>query len=258
MRRELVRAAGLHHAARLEDHQLVAEGHRLDGVVRDHQAGAGEGGEVPREAATQLGAGAGVHGRERLVEQQQARVGRERARERDALRLAARERPGLGRGQVGQAHAVEHLEGARPGRAAALAARAQPEGHVLERRHVREQQVVLEDHSDGALLGRHAHAGRGVLEDDAVEHDPAALQRHETGQRAQQRGLAGGVGPQEHDDALALDRELDVELERALAQADGRLETHASPPSPVCGSRLIATGTSGCAGRRGRPARWPA
>ena len=123
---------------------------------------------------------------------------------------------------------------------------------------MREQQVVLEDDAHGSLFRRHAHARRGVLEDDAVERHPAALQRHEAGESPEQRGLARGVRAEQHDDALALDPELDAELEAALAQADVRLETHASALSPQVRKPLNATGTSGCAGRRGRPARSPA
>ena len=56
---------------------------------------------------------------ERLVEQQHRRLVDDRARERDALALAARELHGLAIAETGQTHALEHLLRA----CAALAAR---------------------------------------------------------------------------------------------------------------------------------------
>ena len=108
---------------------------------------------------------------ERLVEQQHLGLDRERARERDALALAAGELVRIAVGEPVELHEREQLVdlGAdlRLVRAASrFGPHAQAEGDVLEDRHVAEQRVVLEDEADLAL----AHVGAGrVL---AVEAAP--------------------------------------------------------------------------------------
>ena len=94
---------------------------------------------------------------ERLVEQQHARLVDERARERDALLLAARELPRLALAEPVEADELEDL--ARPARATSLPrtpSAAQAEGDVLEDRQVREERVALEDGVDVALVRRPA------------------------------------------------------------------------------------------------------
>jgi hypothetical protein len=82
-----------------------------------------------------------VERRERLVEQQHLGFARERARERDALALAAREvaRPRVPRG--GDPEAFEQLVGSA----------APPNATLLADGQVREERVVLEDEPDRAL-----------------------------------------------------------------------------------------------------------
>ena len=82
---DLGRRALLHHAPVLEHEQPVGQHERLEGVVGDEQARPGEVGEVALELGLHVEAGAGVEGRERLVEQQQRRVAGERPGERDPL-----------------------------------------------------------------------------------------------------------------------------------------------------------------------------
>src|SRR3970040_28680 len=105
------------------------------------------------------GGGDRVERGSRLVEQQQLRVGSERARDAQALLLAARE-------VVGRlVHAVPHLADQRrvgerlldlllDAASRGLAAHAQPVGHVLEDR-LRERVGLLEHHADA-----HAHLDR--------------------------------------------------------------------------------------------------
>ena len=74
----------------------VAQHHDLVGVEQGRQAVAGDDHRAALALRAQCGQdvrlGAGVHGRERVVEQQQGRVGQQRARDRHALALAARQR----------------------------------------------------------------------------------------------------------------------------------------------------------------------
>ena len=75
----------------LEQDQALGEHRRLDRVVRHDHADAGEARELVPDQFANAHARADVERRERLVEQQQAGLDDERASERDALRLAARE-----------------------------------------------------------------------------------------------------------------------------------------------------------------------
>ena len=105
---------------------------------------------------------------ERLVEQQHLRPVDERARERDALALAARELDRLAAAVALEPHRRQHLldRAAALGRFDALHAQAVLD--VLDHGHVREERVVLEDGVDVALVRR---PRRDVL---AAELDLAA------------------------------------------------------------------------------------
>jgi hypothetical protein len=86
-------------------------------------------------------------------------------------------------------------------------------GHVVEHRLVWEQRVVLEDHADVALVGRH---GRHVV---AVEEDAPAFGCVEAGDAAQQRGLAAAAGAQQREEAAVLDDQVQVLQDRLLVEA---------------------------------------
>ena len=179
------------------------------------------------EVAADLGAGGRVQGGQGLVQQQQPRLPDHRPGQRHPLGLAAGQGPGPGPGVAGQADPVQPGPGPAAGLGPAQPPGPQPEGHVLQRRQVREEQVVLEHEPDRPLLGRHPGSGRGVLQDGTVEHDPAAVQGHQPGQGAEQGGLAGPVGSQQHHQLAGLDGQLDLQLEPPQGQPDLRLQAHA-------------------------------
>ena len=81
------------------------------------------------------------------------RLGGQCANERDPLRLAPGQLARHRAGSVAEPGAVEPLT-RDPRRVM-----PQPEGHVVEDRHVREQDVVLEDDPDAAAFGRDVPAG---------------------------------------------------------------------------------------------------
>ena len=105
--------------ADLLDHALVhhddAVGHRqrLFLVVRDHDRRDAEPLLQRADLAAQPHALQRVERRQRLVEQQQARRRRERARQRDALLLAARQLARVLRAAVGQADQLQQFVDAR-------------------------------------------------------------------------------------------------------------------------------------------------
>ncbi len=79
----------------------------------------------------------------------------------------------------------------------------QPERHVVEHAHVRIERVVLEHHRDVAIARRH------VVHDVAADPDLAVGDLLETGDHAQRGRLAAARGPDEHDELLIGDLEID-------------------------------------------------
>ena len=91
-----------------------------------------------------------VERREGLVEQQDRRLDRQRARQRHALLLAAGELPRQTLGHRGKLHQLEQALRFAPARRRVDAARGEAIGDVLGDRHVRKQRVVLEHDADRA------------------------------------------------------------------------------------------------------------
>ena len=119
--------------------------------VGDQQGGEPEAGEQRAELVPDLAAGDRVQRGERLVEQQHPRLAGERARQRHALTLAARQLGRPRRSQVRDPDALEQIGAVAPA----------GEADVPGDGQVREQPVVLGDVADAALLGR--EVGRRAL-----------------------------------------------------------------------------------------------
>src|SRR5438094_1381191 len=123
----------------------------------------------------------------RLVAKQKLGPLRERARDRDALRLAAGE---LCREMLGLRGEADELE-QRLGRERWVSRELRGEGHVLERGEVREQVRALEDVRDPVRA--HRAAGRAVEggERTSLPLDGAGGRLDEAAEHVQQRRLAG-------------------------------------------------------------------
>ena len=130
----------------------------------------------------------GVERTERLVEQQDARLDGQRARERDALALAAGQLAGIAIGQPVQLNEIEQLLHARADLRLGLAdlarLHAQAECDVLEHAHMAEQSVMLKHEADIALAGT---ARQSIL---TVELDFTGVRPIQAGDDAQQGGFA--------------------------------------------------------------------
>ena len=177
---------------------LIGQRGRVLVVVRDEQGGQAELVQELLQLAAHGHLRMGIERRERLVEEEDARVAGERPREGDALALAARE---LGRARLREVRDLEALEVLVDPVPAAV-------GDVLAHRHVREEGVLLEDEADAALVGLQEDVRLGVEPDVVVEHDPPARRTDETGDGPQHRRLAGARGADERDRPLDLEREL--------------------------------------------------
>ena len=173
----------------------------------------------------------------RLVEQEQVGAARERASERGARQLAARERPeravevvvGEPEPAHGSGRAVAPCPSSRvlePGLRLGVAAKRRLVVRALGHRGLQAPELAL-DLEQVAGAGERVLAERDVelerrplvVERDARplrERELAALQRRLAGDRAQQRGLPRAVRPRERQAILAADGERDV-LEQRVA-----------------------------------------
>ena len=185
----------------------------------------------------------GVQGAERLVEQQHGRVQDQRARQRDALLLPARELAGPALLEPGQSHQLQ--SGGDPvfrlllGRALV----PQAEGDVLLHGQVGEEGVVLEHGVDVALVRwRLRHV-------DAVEQDLALGRFLEAGDHAQRRRLATARRAQQREELAWGDVQVDAcdghEVAETLHEVD-ELDL-----SACHGARSLAQATFGGSRRRG-------
>ena len=146
----------------------------------------------------------GVEIRQRLVHQVDGRVADDGAGERDALLLAAGQLRRLAGEEIVEADACRCLADAAIDLGGFDAAGAQRKRDVVEDGEMRIQRVVLKHHRDVAPR-------RLELVDASIaDPDFTRVERLESGQHAQQRGLAAARRP-EQDEALArLDLERDA------------------------------------------------
>ena len=157
-----------------------------------------------QDQAVQFQARQRIHGRERLVEQQHARLRRQGPRDGHPLLHAAGQLPGIAPAEVGQADHVEVLDAALFRFARRGAARvAESETHVLLHGKPWQQRARI-------LLEQIDHAGRRRRDRPAVEPDLAGGRGHQPGDDLQQGRLAAAARSHDGD-----------ELARRHAQVDG-------------------------------------
>ena len=207
---DLQRAAHLLDATLVHDDDAVGHREGFFLVVRDHDRGHAQRALQAADFTAQLDALNSVQRRQRLVQQQQPRLGGQRTRQRNALLLPARQlRRVLGLA-ARQAHQGKKLVNAFGHRAARHLAIDEAIGHVLSHVQVREKRVGLEHDAVVALCRRQAG-------DVAPGQFDAAGGLHlQPRDDAQQCGLAAAAGAQEADEFALRDVEVDA-LQRAEA-----------------------------------------
>ena len=256
---ELAAGRSLDHLARLVHDDLIAQPVRLLDIVGDE-----DGRHVPvRENGRQLLAQGlaqpHVERGERLVEEQEGRIGREGTAEGDPLALASRDlvRPPML--EAAQAHALDHF--GHPAMHVRARPPAQPEADIGRHGEMRKKRVALEHIAQAASLRRHVDSRRPIEEHAVAHHDAARVGLEQTGQALEGEGLARSRWSEEHRDTVtrrpfnvqseaghSLD-EADVEAMahhgRAPRRADAITTAHdrsvstatramACPASPVC------------------------
>ncbi len=181
----------------------------------------------PPELLAKLAAKRGVHGRERLVQEEQVRIHGQRAAQGDALLLAARELARIPSLEAGQAETLEHL----PRSLATLlpGTPLEAEGDILLDGQVGEKRVALKDVPEASVLRPEIHPGGAVEEDPVVERDAPLVRAHEARQALERQRLAGAVGTEEgHDLVAGLPADIEGEPVKALLDRQGK---HARAPS---------------------------
>ena len=175
---------------------------RLALVMRDEQGGDAEAALQPLQLDLHLVAQLGVEIGQRLVEQQNARLGRDGAGDRDALLLAAGELPRIARRRSRRAGRAPSASLDAPRRVSArdTLSAARPKATFSNTRQMRKQRIGLEDEADAALVRRQA----GDVVAAPIRMRPW-LGSIEPGDHAQDRGLAA-AGRSEQRDELALAR----------------------------------------------------
>src|SRR6266545_4194243 len=159
-----------------------------------------------------------VEVRQRLVEEEDARVAHDRAPHRHALPLAPRELAREPLEQVFEPQDLRRSPDALPDDLRAGLREAQAERHVVEHRHVRVERVVLEHHRDVPLLGR------DVVHDPPPDRDLSARDLLEPRDHPEQRGLAAPRGADEHNELAVRDVHVDA------VDDGGRAEPLLDPP----------------------------
>jgi hypothetical protein len=160
-------------------------------VVRDQQDRRAPLAGECLHAIDDLATGGLVERRRGFVREHHGRLADERAGDRDALALAARELLGPLVRVRAEAHGLEHRFRPSPQlRACGAARHAQAELHVLGRRECTEQVVLLEDEADVAahVLERRALPAAELVAEHA---QPALLRRSQRTDQREQRRLAG-------------------------------------------------------------------
>ncbi len=141
---------------------------------------------------------------QRLVEQEHPGIAHDRAPERHALALPARELARLAREQRLDAEDVGSVVHAPLDLGLLELAHLQPEGHVVVHAHVRVERVVLEHHGDVAVHRRK------IVDHFSVDADLAGADLLQPGDHAQRGGLAAARRAHQHDELAVADLEVDV------------------------------------------------
>ncbi len=191
---------------------LLGKRQRFDLIMGDEQGRDADPLDQRRKLPPHGVAQAGIEIRQRLVEQKQARIAHDRARERHALLLAAGQP--RRRAACHRLHADDREHIRDPLRdlvlAQARALDAQRIGDVFKHVEMRPDRIGLEHHADRAFMHRHEDAGCGIGHDAPADLDSAALGLFEAGNAAQCGGFSATAWTEQRVTLRIRDFEADV------------------------------------------------
>ncbi len=216
---------------------------RLLLVVRDQNRGDAVLALQPLHLDLHVEAQVLVERAKRLIEQQNLRIDREAARQRDALLLAAGELTRLALRELAHVHQRQHLGDARRDLLPWPFVSLQTIRDVFRHRHVREQRVVLEHDADAAL------ARREVIDGLPVEQHAAFRLADEAGDDAQERGLAAAGRSEQRDHFAA--RYIQINVLDSNEIAEPLRDVFELKPVPAIRRHLSSPCDPGAQGLRG-------
>src|SRR5438105_356619 len=188
--------ARLHDAPAFEDGDLVAELQGLVEIVTDEEDGLPDPLLQRQQLVLELAADERVERRERLVHEQDVRIGRERPREPDALLHAAGELAAIALGPLREPDERQLLLDDAPALLGRVAPQLEPEADVVAHRPPRQQAELLEHHGD-AQAANAAQRRRIAVHPNVdgrvavAQQDLAACEEVQAVRHAQQPRLAG-------------------------------------------------------------------
>ena len=177
-----------------------------------------------------------------FVEQQQFRLGRQRARDLEPALFGRDQIAGQHVGARAEAAKFQHLVRLAAGIAHHGGADQRADDDVVDDRHGLEALDDLEGAADAALAALGRRQRGDVL---AVEDDRALGRRQHAGDQVEQRRLAGAVRADQADDFAAPDRDRDV--------AVGDQAAEALPDAAGFEQWRVVIGPPPCAWRENRP-----
>ena len=177
--------------------------------------------------------------RHHLVEQQELRIGGERARHFEALPVGQRQRRGGLAALVVEIEPGEHLAGMGARRRDVLPAMQRADHDVVLDGEPRERPHQLERAADAAPAH---HVGREPVDPLAGERDVAAIRREHAGDHVEQRGLACAVRPDHRENHALRHRERHIGHRAQPAEVLGHVgdleqRGHLSAPPCLCDRR---------------------
>ena len=191
-------------------HDAVGEHERLGDAVRDEEHRLAARRPDAQQLVLHLDAGDLVERAERLVHQQDLRILRERARDRDALLHAAGELGRIPVAVAGEPDERQELGRLAPARGGVEAAAARAELDVADRGEPGKERLPLE---------HDALAAPGPGDRRAVDEHLARARLHQPGDDVEERRLAAAAAADQGDELVLGDREVDAVQHR---RAGGR------------------------------------
>ena len=198
----LPRRVALLQDAVLEHRDPVAHGHGLDLVVRDVDRGGAQPALQRGDLGARLHPQLGVQVGQRLVHAEHLRLAHDRPAHGHPLALATGERLRLAVQELLEVEDLGRFPDPLGDHVLGLAGDLEREAHVLADAHVRVERVVLEDHRDVAVLGRH------VRHVPAADQDRALVDLLEAGEHAQRGGLPATGRPDQDEELPVVDLEV--------------------------------------------------
>ncbi|MCY1441658.1 hypothetical protein D9M71_579810 [compost metagenome] len=196
---------------------MIADGKGLFLIVSDQDRAGATAFENVAHFMAQAPAQLHIKVGERFVEQQQLRLGCQRAGQGHTLLLAAGKLVGVAFAQAAELDQLEHLFD----HLALLRVLADTEGNVLGHGQVREQRVVLEHHADPAFFRCQGEACAG--NDLARQLDLTLMHRLEAGDGAQGGGLTAPRRAQQATDVASVEVQVEVLDDALVAIAAGEV-----------------------------------